>query len=68
MVSRLLLVGPYGGFPKLGGLPFLGPHNKDYNIFGSILGSPYFGKLPYKLKSNHMSCSLPLDNSIGFRV
>ena len=23
-----------------------GPHNKDYNILGSILGSPYFGKLP----------------------
>ena len=27
---------------------FLGvPHNKDYNILGSILGSPYLGKLPY---------------------
>ena len=27
-----------------------GPHNKDYKIIiclGSILGSPYFGKLPY---------------------
>ena len=23
-----------------------GPHNKDYSIWGSILGSPYFGKLP----------------------
>ena len=23
------------------------PHNKDYNILGSTLGSPYFGKLPY---------------------
>ena len=23
-----------------------GPHNKDYSILGSILGSPYFGKLP----------------------
>ena len=21
---------------------------KDYNILGSILGSPYFGKLPYQ--------------------
>ena len=25
---------------------FGGPHNKDYNISGSILGSPDFGKLP----------------------
>ena len=23
-----------------------GPYNKDYSILGSILGSPYFGKLP----------------------
>ena len=27
---------------------FGGPYNKDYNIFGSILGSPHFGKLPYR--------------------
>ena len=38
--------GPHGGFPKLG-VPFLGPHNKDYSILGSILGSPHFGKLPH---------------------
>ena len=25
---------------------FGGPHHKDYSILGSILGSPYFGKLP----------------------
>ena len=36
---------PNGGFPKLGVL-FGGPYNKDYNILGSILGFPYFGKLP----------------------
>ena len=24
-----------------------GPNNKDYSILGSILGSPYLGKLPY---------------------
>ena len=30
---------------------FGGPHNKDYNIFGSILGSPNFGKLPYDFLS-----------------
>ena len=35
-----------GGFPKLG-VPFLGvPNNKDNSRLGSILGSPYFGKLP----------------------
>ena len=37
-----------GGFPKLGVL-FGRYHNKDYSILGSILGSPYVGKLP-----NHM--------------
>ena len=26
-----------------------GPNNKDYSILESILGSPYFGKLPYEL-------------------
>ena len=36
----------YGDFPKLG-VPFWGPNNKDYSILGSILGSLYFGKLPY---------------------
>ena len=29
------------------GYLFGGPNNKDYSILGSILGSPYFGKLPY---------------------
>ena len=31
------------------GTLFGDPHNKDYSILGSILGSPYFGKLPYEL-------------------
>ena len=26
---------------------FGGPYHKDYSVLGSILGSPYFGKLPY---------------------
>ena len=34
----------HGGFPKLGVL-FRGPNNKVCSILGSILGSPYFGKL-----------------------
>ena len=37
----------FRGFPKLG-VPFGAPHNKDYSIFGSVLGSPYFGKLPFR--------------------
>ena len=27
-------------------VPFWGLYSKDYSILGSILGSPYFGKLP----------------------
>ena len=36
-----------GGFPKLG-VPFWGVicFFKDYSILGSVLGSPYCGKLP----------------------
>ena len=33
------------GFPKFRDT-FWGSVNKDYNILGSILASPYFGKLP----------------------
>ena len=33
----------YGGFPKLGVLLKGGPHNKDYSILGSKLGSPLIG-------------------------
>ena len=49
------------GFPKIRGTFFGGSHNKDYSILGSILGSPYFGKLPCRfgwdikpLKSFHL--------------
>ena len=34
------------GFRKIRGTLLGGPHNKDYNMFFSILGSLYFGKLP----------------------
>ena len=37
--------GLYGRFPKVG-VSYLGPHTKDYSILRSMLGSPYFGKLP----------------------
>ena len=36
-------------FPKIRGTIPRGPHNKDYSILGSILGSPYLGKLPCHL-------------------
>ena len=36
----------FWGFPKLG-VSVSGLYNKDYSIRGSILGSPYFGKLPF---------------------
>ena len=36
----------YGGFPKLGGIIGV-PYSRDYRFLGSILGSPYFGNLPY---------------------
>ena len=37
----------YMGVSQNWGYHFRGPHNKDYSILGSILGSPYLGKLPY---------------------
>ena len=33
------------------GYHFGAPYSKDYSIFGSILGSLYFGKPPYKKPS-----------------
>ena len=37
------------------GYLFGGPYNKDYTILGSILGSPYFGKLPYANMSQSLN-------------
>ena len=33
------------GFSELG-LPFQGPYNKEYSIFGVYIGVPFLGKLP----------------------
>ena len=54
----------YGGFPKLG-VPFGGPHSKDYSILGSTLGVPLFWETTW--------ATLLLDASerfkgLGFRV
>ena len=35
-----------------------GPHNKDYDILGSILGSGYFGKLPCQAQNSLCSASV----------
>ena len=45
---RMIYGGVIWGFPIIRGTLFGGPHNKDYSILGSILGSLYFGKLPYE--------------------
>ena len=37
----------HGGFPKIRGTFSGGPHIQDSSILGSILGSPYLGKLPH---------------------
>ena len=39
--------GSIWGFPEIRGTLFGGPYSKDYSMLGYILGSPYFGKLPY---------------------
>ena len=41
------------GFPKIAGYVIGGPKNKDHSIWGSILGSPYFGKLPCTFNNAH---------------
>ena len=38
-------------FPKIRGTMLGSPYNKDYSILGSIMGSPYFGKLPCRAKA-----------------
>ena len=44
-LPAILSKGPYMGVYQNYGYLFGGSHNKDYSILGSILGSPYFGKL-----------------------
>ena len=47
----------YIGVSQNLGYHFRGPHIKDYSILGSILGSPYLGKLPYFL-ANQMAVKM----------
>ena len=41
-----------GAVSQIRGTPLGNPHNKGYSISGSILGSPYFGKLPCSVFQN----------------
>ena len=42
-----MILGGIWYFPKIRGTLW-GPHSKASSILGSILGSPYFGKLPVR--------------------
>ena len=57
--TKLLPLQPQSRFPKIWGNLFGGPHNKDCTIFGSILGSPYCGKLPLMLRQDSSQSSTP---------
>ena len=55
--TQRFMCGHVGRFPKLG--LFFGkvpspysPYKKDHSILGSILGSPYFGKLPCSARAS----------------
>ena len=62
-IAQIHLLHPSIGHLRLSRYPIGGPYNKDYSIWGSILGFPYFGKLPYwdNGKENGNYC-------LGFRV
>ena len=44
-------------------MPCEGPNTKDYGTLGSILGSPYFRKLPYNLCAASVSLTVASDDS-----
>ena len=46
------------GFPIFRGTISGCPHDKHYSILGSVLGSHYFGKLPYP-KIDTITCNGP---------
>ena len=57
-----------GGGPKMGYL-LGGPHNEDYKVLGSILGTPYLRKLPIPLKNiNPFSMSSSMLFSMRFSI
>ena len=56
------------GFPKIRGTILGGSDNKDYSILGSMLGSHYFGKLPYSESLRSMYMIPPKVDRIWLRV
>ena len=46
---------------------FGGPYNKDYTIFGSILGVPYVGKLPLVFIGGLFGDSLSVSGSLPLK-
>ena len=46
VLGKYMMIRYIWNFPKFGHL-FGGPYIKDCNALGLILGSAYFGKLPY---------------------
>ena len=65
--ERLLRRLEHVGVSQNWGYPFGDPHNKDYNTLGSILGSPYFGKLPYTLLGHLEGVSAGYGRSMNTR-
>ena len=51
--------GGCGSFPKLG-VPFGGPHNKDYSIFLVYIGVPQFWELPCQGSIQGLHGGLPV--------
>ena len=57
-----ILQEPIWEFPKIRGIIF-GVH-KDYSTLGSILGYPYFGKLPYSPKNDDYRQDVEISSSM----
>ena len=49
------------------GTIFGGPNNEDYSVLGSILGSPYSGKVPFKVLIWHASIAGLMKHSLALK-
>ena len=65
----LWLVLEFGGLPTIRGSFWGGPCNEDCSILGSILGSPYSGKLPHlELAVSQRQGLCPLCDDEGLKM
>ena len=64
-VMVLVDLGMIWEFPKIREYLFGGPHNKDYSILGSTLGSPHFEQLPYGTLRQDAKLKVPVMTTIG---